>query len=177
MNQFKFLFDDINSLLGKNKFRIIMIVFNRAFWGVFSYRIDRFLYMMFKDNYKFIRFFLSPVFYLLQIISNCEIHYKADIQGGINIHHPSLGIVISGKAIIGKKLTLTGGNTIGIKKGSHTTTILIGDNCNLGANACIIGPLKLGNNILVGAMACVVKSFQTDNICLTGVPAIINGQH
>jgi serine acetyltransferase len=173
LTQIKYLFEDINSLLGKNKLRIILISFNRAFWGVFSYRLDRSLYLIFKNSYKLIRIFLAPLFYLLQIISNCDIHHKADIKGGINIHHPSLGIVISGKSKIGKKLTLTGGNVIGIKSGSKNPIIEIGDCCNMGANACIIGPLKLGNNHQIAAMACVVKSYYEDGLTLIGVPAII----
>jgi serine acetyltransferase len=124
---------------------------------------------MFKSYYKFIRILFSPFFYLLQIISNCDIHHKAEIQGGINIHHPSAGIVISGKAKIGEMLTLTGGNIIGVKGGSKG--IVIGNNCNIGANACIIGPLQLGNNIKIAAMACVVKSFHDNNLSLIGVPA------
>ncbi|EMY80827.1 serine O-acetyltransferase [Psychroflexus gondwanensis ACAM 44] len=172
MKQFRYLFKDINSLLGRNKYRVIVLLFNRAFWGVLSYRLDRFFYGMFKSYYKFIRILFSPFFYLLQIISNCDIHHKAEIQGGINIHHPSAGIVISGKAKIGEMLTLTGGNIIGVKNGSKG--IIIGNNCNIGANACIIGPLQLGNNIKIAAMACVVKSFYDDNLSLIGVPAKIN---
>ena len=172
MKQFRYLFEDINSLLGRNKYRLIVLLFNRAFWGVFSYRLDSFFYGMFKSYYKFIRILFSPFFYLLQIISNCDIHHKAEIQGGINIHHPSAGIVISGKAKIGERLTLTGGNIIGVKNGSKG--IIIGNNCNIGANACIIGPLQLGNDIKIAAMACVVKSFYNDNLSLIGVPAKIN---
>ena len=171
MTQITYLLEDINSLLGKNKLRIILLFFNRGFWGIFSYRLDRSLYLVFKNAYKFIRIFLAPLFYLLQIISNCDIHYNSDIKGGINIHHPSLGIVISGKSKIGKKLTLTGGNVIGIKSGSKNPIIEIGDCCNMGANACIIGPLKLGNNHQIAAMACVVKNYCEDNLTLLGVPA------
>ena len=171
MKQFRYLFKDINSLLGRNKYRLIILLFNPAFWGVFSYRLDRFFYGIFKSYYKFIRMLFSPFFYLLQIISNCDIHHKAEIQGGINIHHPSAGIEISGKAKIGEMQTLTGGTIIGVKNGSER---IIGNNCNIGANACIIGPLQLGNDIKIAAMACVVKSFYDDNLSLIGVPAKIN---
>lgn len=107
----------------------------------------------------------------MQLISNCDIHYRADIKGGINIHHPSLGIVISGKSQISERLTLTGGNVIGIKSGFSGSSIKIGDNCNLGANSCIIGPVTLGNDIRIGAMACVTQNFPNNNLTLLGVPA------
>ena len=171
MNQFNYFFKDIRALLGKNKYRILLIFFNRSFYSLLSYRIDRSLFLLFKSKYRFYRILLAPFFFLLQIISNCDIHYRADIKGGINIHHPSLGIVNSGKSIIGDGLTLTGGNTIGIKSGNPDGVIRLGENCNLGANSCIIGPLTLGNSMKIGAMACVTKSFVENNLILIGVPA------
>jgi len=36
-------------------------------------------------------------------------------------------------------------------------SFVIGDDCSLGANATIIGPLILGERIKVGASACVIK--------------------
>lgn len=176
MSQLNFFIKDINALLGRNKYRIILVFFNRAFYGIFSYRIDRFLFLIFGTFYKYIRILLSPFFFLMQIMSNCDIHYKADIKGGINIHHPSLGIVISGKAIIGKKITLNGGNVIGIKNNKSDSHIIIGDNCNLGANSCVIGPLKLGDSIKIGAMACVTKDFITNNAILIGIPAKLKAE-
>lgn len=32
-----------------------------------------------------------------------DIHYKADIKGGLLVLHPSVGCVISGQSIIGEK--------------------------------------------------------------------------
>lgn len=171
MHQLSLLLKDISSLLGKNKYRVILILFNRAFYGILSYRIDRSFFLIFGSFYKYIRILLSPFFFLMQILSNCDIHYKANIKGGINIHHPSLGIVISGKAIIGEKITLNGGNVIGIKNNKFNSNIIIGDNCNLGANSCVIGPLKLGDSIKIGAMACVTNDFTNSNAILIGIPA------
>lgn len=171
MTQFNFFLKDIESILGRNKLRVLIIFFNRAFWGIFSYRFDRSLFLIFGSFYSYIRIFLSPLFYILQVISNCDINYKADIKGGINIHHPALGIVISGRSIIGEKLTLTGGNTIGIASGLPQENIIIGNNCNFGANSCLIGPLEIGNSIKIAAMACVVKSYYKNHLVLIGVPA------
>ena len=103
--------------------------------------------------------------------SNLEIHYKANIKGGILVLHPSVGVVISGQAIIGKNLTLTGGNIIGVKRKTEKGEFLIGDNCTFGANATLIGPVILSNNISIGASACVVQNCLADNSVLVGVPA------
>lgn len=169
MSQLKFLKKDIIRLLGKKKSRILTLFFSRSFTGIFWYRVDRSLFLLLGNNYKFLRIILTPFFYIVQAFSNVDIHYSASIGPGILILHPSTGIVVSGQATIGENLTLTGGNIIGmsLKKGPFS----IGHNCTLGANACIIGPLTLQNNITVGAMACVIKSYAEDNLILVGVPA------
>ena len=156
-------------MLGKDKGRVITMIFSRAFAGIFWYRMDRGLYLVTGKKYRFFRIFFTPFFYLIQAYSNVDIHYKAAIGPGLLILHPSAGVVVSGQAIIGENLTLTGGNIIGMS--ATEGLFLIGNNCTLGANACIIGPLKLNNNISIGAMACVVKSFTEDNLTLVGVPA------
>lgn len=68
---------------------------------------------------------------------------------------------------------MTGGNIIGAKDGCLPGGIVIGNDCNLGANAVILGPVQLGNNIKIGASGCVLKDFLTDGAILVGVPAKI----
>ncbi len=172
MNEFKKLLYDIKRIIGKRKQRVFILPFNRCFVGILLYRIERFLFKIFGKFYPVVRVPLAPIFSLMQAYSNIDIHYHADIKEGLLILHPSAGVVISGKSRIGRNLTLTGGNIIGLKHGCNKShCIEIGDNCTLGANATVIGPLKLGNNIFIGANACVVKSYKEDNIILVGVPA------
>jgi serine acetyltransferase len=171
MKQVRYFYADVLRMLGKNKWRILILFLSRIFAGVFWYRVDRSLFLMMGKNYRFFRILLSPVFYLVQAYSNIDIHYESDIGPGLLILHSSGGIVISGNARIGKNLTLSGGNIIGLNKNSTSTEFRIGDGCYLGANACVIGPLVLGNKANVGACACVVKSFFDDNLTLVGVPA------
>lgn len=168
MSQAKNFIGDVQKLLGRNKWRIFVIFFSRVFVGIFWYRVERSLYLRLGRFYKIVRVVLSPFLYLVQSYSNLDIHYQADIGPGLLILHSSVGVVISGKAIIGSNLALTGGNIIGLNKPGK---IKIGDNCILGANACVIGPLTIGSNIIIGANACVVKGFPEDNVTLVGVPA------
>jgi len=173
LSQLRYFGKDIVRLLGRNKWRIFIIIFSRTFIGIGWYRFERSLFSIFGKYYSIIRLPLTPISFLQQAFSNLDIHYKADIGPGLLILHPSVGIVISGQAIIGKSLTLTGGNVIGATKQCKRGEFVIGDNCEVGANAVIIGPLLLGNNVKVGASACVVKSFTENNITLLGVPAKI----
>lgn len=169
MRQLQYLQKDLIRILGKNKWRIFTVLFSRVFIGIFWYRVERGWYLFFGNKYYFLRVLLSPFFYLVQAYTNIDIHYKASVGPGLLILHSSPGIVISGKAVIGENLMLTGGNIIGMSE--KLGALILGDQCIMGANACIIGPLKLGNNIKIGACACVVKSFEEGNLTLVGVPA------
>ena len=169
-SQFKYFTQDLIAVSGKYKIRILQIIISPIIIGLLKYRLERSLFLLFGKAYGILRVPLTPIFYILHSYSNMDIHYKANIKGGLKILHNSVGIVISGQTIAGNNLTLTGGNVIGAKgKGD----IIIGDNCYLGANATIIGPLELGNNISIGASACVVRSYLEDNKVLIGVPAKI----
>ena len=124
-----------------------------------------------NNFYGILRIPFLPLIYLFQSYSNIDIHYKAAIKGGLLILHPSLGIVISGQVRIGKNMTLTGGNLIGTKRNCEKGSFVIGDNCTLGGNATLIGPLILSNHIVVGASACVINTCLINNSVLVGVPA------
>lgn len=164
-------------MLGKHKIRILHIWLSRVFWGIFLYRIERSGYLLLGKAYGYVRIIFIPLFNVIQAYSNLDIHYKADIKGGMLVLHPSVGVVISGLSVIGKGLTLTGGNVIGGRAGCKPGEIIIGDHCNMGANAVVLGPVTLGNNISIGASACVVHNCFTDNASLIGVPArMVNTQ-
>lgn len=169
--QFLYFLKDIKRMLGKYKIRILHIWLSRAFAGVFLYRLERGLYLTFGRAYEYVRIIFIPFINLIQAYSNLDLHYKADIGGGLSILHPSAGIVVSGMSIIGSNLTLTGGNIIGLKGKCKRGEFVIGNNCNLGANAVILGPVILSDNINIGALACVTKDCLISGTTLVGVPA------
>jgi len=170
--QIQYFRQDLKRMLGKHKIRILHIWLSRIFWGIFIYRIERSLLLLIGKNYKIVRVILIPFYNIIGAYSNIEINYNADIKGGLLVLHPSVGVVVSRFAIIGENLTLTGGNIIGGKPGCNYGDIVIGDNCSLGANAVIIGPITLATGISIAASACVVSDCTTDNATLRGVPAI-----
>ncbi|WP_139959542.1 serine O-acetyltransferase [Flavicella sediminum] len=171
MTQLQYFSKDLTKMLGKYKIRILHVWMSRVFWGIFMYRFERSLFLVFKKYYPILRVPFIPLFYMIQMYSNVDIHYKASIKGGLLVLHPACGVVISGQSVIGENLLLTGGNFIGLKKRAENGNFSIGDNCYMGANATLIGPLIIGNNVKIGASACVTKSFEADNIVLAGVPA------
>lgn len=158
-------------MLGKHKIRILHIWLSRVFCGIFLYRLERGLYTTIGRPYEYIRVLFIPLFNLMQAYSNLEIHYKTDIKGGLLVLHVSVGCVVSGLAIIGENLTLTGGNIIGGRVGCKRGDLVIGNNCRLGANAVILGPVVLGDDIEVAASSLVINDCFDDHCMLLGTPA------
>lgn len=169
IEQLRYLTEDYRRLCGTQKWRMIYIWMNRTAVGIIAYRLDRGMFLTFGSLWTVIRILLYPLVTIAQAYSNCDIHYKANIKGGLAILHSSPGVVISGKAKIGKYLTLTGGNVIGVRNAGDSE-IAIGDNCSVGANAVILSPARLGNHVTIGACALVLKDFEDGSI-LIGVPA------
>jgi serine acetyltransferase len=102
-------------------------------------------------------------------LGSAEIHYGSSIGKGLKILHPSLGIVISKHAVIGERCTFTGGNCIGSRK-SADVGIIMGDDVTVGANAVIVGPVRIGEGVVVTAGSVVIRDVGDWEV-VGGVPA------
>ena len=89
---------------------------------------------------------------------------------GLFIWHSGF-IVINARCKIGKDCQLHGNNCIGNKSVSMEAPI-IGDNCDVGVGAKILGGITIGDNVVIGASAVVVKDIKS-NVVVCGVPAKI----
>lgn len=69
----------------------------------------------------------------------------------------------------GDNCTILQNCTIGGRSGYEKVPI-IGNNVLIGANSCIIGPIKIGNNVQIGAGSVVLHDVK-DNEVVAGVPA------
>lgn len=76
-----------------------------------------------------------------------------------SLPHGIRGIFISHRAVIGKNAVIFHHVTIGEGKGGAPQ---IGDNCYIGADAKIIGNIRIGDNVKIGA-GCVVAKDIPDN--------------
>jgi len=146
---------------------------SRSFWGILEYRVERFFFLVFGNWYRFIRLPFIPALNLIQAYSNIEIPYRAEIKGGLQIFHPSAGIVVSQFAVIGEDVILYGGNVIGTRELHRGGVIRIGSRCILGANSVVLGPVHIANGCRIGALACVIHDCHSEGASLVGVPAKI----
>jgi len=92
-----------------------------------------------------------------------DINPKAVIGAGLKIvHFP--GIVIRGNTVIGSNVIIRQGVTIGARNDIDEGYSRIGDNVEIGANACLIGDIDIGDNVIIGAMSFVNKSVPDNSI-------------
>lgn len=95
-----------------------------------------------------------------------EIELGAHIEPGITFAHLQ-GIVISRSCVIGKNMHIRQNTTIGIKS-KKESVIKVGDNVEIGANACIIGDdISIGDNVTIGAMAFVNSDIPSNTVVYT----------
>lgn len=92
-------------------------------------------------------------------------------EKGLVIYHVG-SIVVNGEAKVGRNCQLHGNNCIG-NNGKSSKAPVIGDNCDIGIGAKIIGDICLGDDIVIGANSVVNKSCVTDESVLVGIPAKI----
>jgi serine O-acetyltransferase len=170
--QIDFLGTDIQRMVRGRWWRYLSVLFSAAFALIAFYRMNRALYLLLGSVWSGARVLLSPIVFLIRPwMAGCEIHYQAEIGRGLMVLHPEMGIVVSKHAMVGSEFTMTGGNIIGVARaGLKHGDILLGDSVLLGANAVVLGPIRLGNRVVVAAGAVAVRDMAEDLIA-GGVPA------
>ncbi len=109
--------------------------------GFHAIHLHRAAHWLWKRNLRFLARFLS---HISRFLTGIEIHPGAVIGEGFFIDH-GMGVVIGETAEIGKNVTMYHGVTLGgtsWKKGKRHPTIE--DNVIIGANAAILGPIRVG---------------------------------
>lgn len=172
VEQFVHLAADFRRLAGKNRLRWWSVAFSSSFLAVACYRVERAAYLALGRGFVVLRTVLAPLRLLLRPLRHgCELHYTADIGPGLRIQHPSLGVVVSGKAVLGRNVDLNGGNVITSKhNASGHGDVVLGDTVALGVNAVILGPAHVGTRARIGAGAVVVGDVEAGT-SVGGVPA------
>jgi serine O-acetyltransferase len=101
---------------------------------------------------------------------NLKIFSSTKLGGGVVCFHP-YSTVINARSI-GSNFTFRNNLTIGNKNDNNDHIPIIGQNVNVGANAVIIGNVRIGDNVTIGAGSVVVKDVP-DNVIVAGNPAKI----
>ncbi|WP_375388151.1 serine acetyltransferase [uncultured Amnibacterium sp.] len=83
-----------------------------------------------------------------------ELRPRTRVGGGLTIYH-GFGIVVNDHAVLGERVTLRNGVTIGNRSPDGGSPV-IGDDVVFGAGAIVIGDLRIGHAAKIGAGAVVV---------------------
>lgn len=127
------------------------------------YRIGNFFY---KKNIPLIPGIMKSINFL---IFNSVVPCSCQIGRESKFAYGGIGVVIHGKAIIGKKVIIGQNVTIG-RQLDPAGVPRIGDNVYISAGARILGDITIGNNVIIGANAVVVKDIPENSIA-AGIPA------
>ncbi|MGY5352968.1 DapH/DapD/GlmU-related protein [Wenyingzhuangia sp. IMCC45533] len=100
-----------------------------------------------------------------------KIFRNINLKGGVVPHHP-ISTIINAKEI-GENFKFRNNTTIGNVDNDNNLRPTIGDNVEVGANAVIIGNIKIGNNVVVGAGTVVVKDVPSNSIVVGNPSRII----
>lgn len=113
--------------------------------------------------------FLYLAFYrfFVEWVLGIEITWNVRIGDNFKLYHGQ-GTVIHPGTIIGSNCAVRQNTTIGTN--GESAAPVIGNNVDVGANACIIGNITIGDNVIIGAGSVVVKSVGA-NCTVVGNPA------
>lgn len=165
MDLFSYLFQDWRANRGNPKGCLVLLMF-RLLQYVNRYLL---LKIIFIPYLVFYRFFVEWVLCI-------ELPRKLTIGPGLTLYHGQ-ALVVNFKTIIGSNCVLRNSVTIGHKKladGTLSTCPRIGNNVDIGANACIIGDVVIGDNVIIGAGAVVVKDVPPNSVVVGNPARILN---
>ena len=140
----------------------------RKFWQLRSKLLD-------SPNHFFRHIWLSKM-YAIERKYNCTIPLQSKLCDSIILPHGLMGIFISKGAVVGERCTVFQQVTIGsnlIEGSKHYGSPTIGDDVFIGANATIIGGVKIVNRVKIGAGCTVFEDIPDDATVVCGKPRVI----
>lgn len=162
-------------------------VFKKDLYRYYGESGEPFLKRLFRPyELKFIKAFRKAntckflplkIFYMLRLMhwsNKTKIQIPARTQIGEGFYIGHLGrIIIHPNAVLGKNINISTGVTIGTEnRGKRKGTPTISDDCWIGANAVIVGNVKIGRDVLIAPLA-YVNFDVPDHSIVVGNPAKI----
>lgn len=106
---------------------------------------------------------------LIFFLFNSVVPYTTTIGRGSRFAYGCIGVVLHGRAVIGERVIIGQGVTVG-RKLSPNGIPVIGNDVYISAGARILGDIVIGNNVIIGANSVVVSSIPS-NCIAAGSPA------
>lgn len=156
------IFCDWQANRGNPKGRLILVLFRAA------QRVRAWPHPWWLLGVPYLAFYEFAVEWVLGV----ELRYKTLIGPGLRLFHAHALVVHEG-TVIGARCTLRQSTTIGNKTladGTPSGCPVLGDGVDVGANAVILGPVRIGDGAVIGAGSVVVKDVPSGAVA-AGNPA------
>lgn len=129
------------------------------------------------SNNKFLKYYHILKYNMIANKYLIQIPYKCKIGNGFYIGH--LGnIIINPNVIIGDNVNIANGVCIGQEnRGKRKGTPVIGNKVWIGANAVIVGNIKIGDNVLIAPNTFVNFDVPNDSIVIGSPGKIISNKN
>ncbi len=118
----------------------------------------------------------APVLAIYEVgvvwVLGVELRYQTRVGPRLRLFH-GVALVVHEGTILGADCTLRQSTTIGSKTladGPDSASPILGDGVDVGANAVILGPVRIGDRAVIGAGAVVVKDVPAGAV-VAGNPA------
>ncbi|WP_148715342.1 serine O-acetyltransferase [Chitinolyticbacter meiyuanensis] len=107
--------------------------------------------------------------YVNRIVFSIVLPPSAQVGRNVRFGYGGLGIVVHANAVIGDNVVISPNVVIGGRSKLREVPV-IEDDVQIGAGACILGPVRIGRGAKVGANAVVLEDIPPGSIAV-GVPA------
>ncbi|HTJ11366.1 MAG TPA: hypothetical protein VL547_05060 [Dinghuibacter sp.] len=160
-----YLFSDWSANPGNFRIRLLLVAFRLATLA----QRNRVLLLLLLPHLILYRFWTEWIF-------GFELPWRLVAGPGLTVHHGHAMVVNKG-SVLGASVTLRHCTTIGnkmLKDGTYSGCPVIGSHVDIGAHACIVGPVVIGDHAVIGAGAVVVKDVAPRTV-VAGNPAKVIG--
>lgn len=152
---------------------LVLLITQQGLWALFIYRISNAIFVSKTPKLikKILLVFCVIAQKWIEILTGISIPYSAVIGERFYIGHFG-GIIINANAIIGDNCNISQGVTIGVSGSNDKRGVpIIGNNVYIGANATVVGKIKVGDFAVIGANSLVTQNVEPNSTVL-GVPAV-----
>lgn len=104
-----------------------------------------------------------------RVIFSIALPPSVQVGSGVLFGYSGLGIVVHARTKIGNRVKVSQNVTLGGRSG-HLDVPVIEDDVEIGAGACVLGPIRVGAGAKIGANAVVLRDVPAGAI-VVGIPA------
>ena len=109
----------------------------------------------------------------VQSVIGADLPPTLEVGPGLRLPHGGRGVVLHPRAVVGARVTIYHGVTVGMRGGSRAVPT-VGDDVVLGAGAVIVGGVTIGDGAAIGPNAVVVNDVAPGAHVVASAPVVVS---